>query len=197
MDEPILTLTEAATQQLKSARDADQAPDVALRVRVHEVGAAFDYELELVPENSRGLGDAVVDAEGIFIYIDEESVPRLRGATLDYSDDITGAGLKFENPNKTRLSQDPIGGRVQQILDARVNPSVKAHGGHVSLIDVQEGRVFLQLGGGCQGCGMVDVTLRQGIEVMLKEEIPEITEVLDTTDHAAGDNPYYQPSKES
>ena len=86
---------------------------------------------------------------------------------------------------------------MQEILDARINPGVKAHGGHVSLIDVQDGRVFLQLGGGCQGCGMVDVTLRQGIEVMLKEEIPEITEVLDTTDHAAGDNPYYQPSKEA
>ncbi len=99
MGEPILTLTEVATQRLKSARDADQATDVALRVRVHEVGAAFDYELELVPENTKGPGDAVVDAEGILIYIDEESVPRLRGATLDYTDDVTGGGLKFENPN--------------------------------------------------------------------------------------------------
>ncbi len=197
MGESILTVTEAAAQRLKSSRDADQATDVALRVRVHEDGAAFRYELELVPENTKEPGDAVVDAEGVLIYIDEESAPLLRGATLDYSDGVTGAGLKFENPNKTRLGQDPIGERVQQILDARINPSVQAHGGHVSLIDVQGGRVFLQLGGGCQGCGMVDVTLRQGIEVMLKEEIPEITEVLDTTDHAAGDNPYYQPSKEA
>ncbi len=170
---------------------------MALRVRVHEDGAAFDYELELVPENTKAPGDAVVDADGVLIYIDEESVPRLRGATLDYTDGVTGTGLKFENPNKTRLSQDPIGARVQQLLDTRINPSVKEHGGHVTLIDVQEGRVFLQLGGGCQGCGMVDVTLRQGIEVMLREEIPEITEVLDTTDHSSGDNPYYQPSKES
>ncbi|MCZ6571233.1 MAG: iron-sulfur cluster assembly accessory protein [Deltaproteobacteria bacterium] len=197
MAEPILTLTEAATQRLKSARDADQATDIALRVRVHEDGAAFRYEFELVPENTKGPGDAVVDAEGILIYIDEESVPRLRGATLDYTDDVTGGGLKFENPNKTRLSQDASGGRVQDLLDSRINPRVKDHGGPVTLIDVQEGRVFLELGGGCQGSGMVDVTLRQGIEVMLREEIPEITEVLDTTDHAAGDNPYYQPSKES
>ncbi len=197
MGESILTVTEAAAQRLKSSRDADQATDVALRVRVHEDGATFRYELELVPENTREPGDAVVDAEGVLIYIDEESAPRLRGATLDYDDGVTGAGLKFENPNKTRLGQDPIGARVQQILDAHVNPNVQAHGGHVSLIDVQEGRVYLQLGGGCQGCGMVDVTLRQGIEVMLKQEIPEITEVLDTTDHAAGDNPYYQPSKEA
>ncbi len=110
MGEPILTLTETATKRLKSAQDADRATDVALRVRVREVGAAFDYELELVPENTRVPGDAVVDAEGVLIYIDEESAPRLRGATLDYSDGVTGAGLKFENPNKTRLGQDPIGG---------------------------------------------------------------------------------------
>ncbi|MCZ6569420.1 MAG: iron-sulfur cluster assembly accessory protein, partial [Deltaproteobacteria bacterium] len=101
MGESILTLTEAATQRLKSARDADQATDVALRVRVHEDGAAFRYELELVPENTRGPGDAVVDVDGVLIYIDEESVPRLRGATLDYTDDVAGTGLKFENPNKT------------------------------------------------------------------------------------------------
>ena len=89
MGESILTVTEAATQKLKSAQDADQAADVALRVRVHEDGAAFRYELEMVPENTKGPGDAVVDAEGILIYIDAESVPRLRGATLDYADDIT------------------------------------------------------------------------------------------------------------
>ncbi len=88
MGEPILTVTEAATQQLKSARDADRATDMALRVRVDEDGAAFRYELELVPENTRGPGDAVVNAEGVLIYIDEESVPRLRGATLDYTDDV-------------------------------------------------------------------------------------------------------------
>ncbi len=93
MGESILTVTEAAAQRLKKSRDADQATDVALRVRVHEDGAAFRYELELVPENTREPGDAVVDAEGVLIYIDEESVPRLRGATLDYTDDVTGAVL--------------------------------------------------------------------------------------------------------
>jgi Fe/S biogenesis protein NfuA len=72
---------------------------------------------------------------------------------------------------------------------------VAGHGGWVELIDVQDKRVYLQMGGGCQGCGAADITLKAGIERLLKEEIPEIEEVLDTTDHASGANPYYTPSK--
>ena len=85
--------------------------------------------------------------------------------------------------------------RVQDIIDTMINPAVAGHGGYVELIDVQENRVYLQMGGGCQGCGAADVTLKAGIERLLKEEIPEIAEVLDTTDHAAGSNPYYTPGK--
>jgi len=85
--------------------------------------------------------------------------------------------------------------RVQHLLDTSINPGVAGHGGFVRLMDVQDNVVYLQMGGGCQGCGMADVTLKAGIESLIKEEIPEVTEVLDTTDHAAGRNPYYTPSK--
>jgi Fe/S biogenesis protein NfuA len=85
--------------------------------------------------------------------------------------------------------------RVQEIIDTMINPAVAGHGGWVELIDVQDNRVYLQMGGGCQGCGAADITLKAGIERLLKEEIPEIAEVLDTTDHAAGTNPYYTPGK--
>ncbi len=85
--------------------------------------------------------------------------------------------------------------RVQHLLDTSINPGVAGHGGFVRLMDVQDNVVYLQMGGGCQGCGMADVTLKAGIETLIKEEIPEVTEVLDTTDHAAGRNPYYTPSK--
>ena len=84
--------------------------------------------------------------------------------------------------------------RVQEVLDTRINPSVAAHGGHVGLIDVNENVVYLQLGGGCQGCGMADVTLKQGIEVEIRAAVPEVGDILDSTDHAAGRNPYYTPS---
>ncbi|HYS17353.1 MAG TPA: NifU family protein [Candidatus Binatia bacterium] len=85
--------------------------------------------------------------------------------------------------------------RVQELIDSMINPAVAGHGGYVELIDVQDNRVYLQMGGGCQGCGAADVTLKSGIERLIKEEIPEVAEVLDTTDHAAGNNPYYTPGK--
>ena len=85
--------------------------------------------------------------------------------------------------------------KVQQLLDTSVNPAVASHGGMVSLIDVKKNVVYIRMGGGCQGCGAADITLKAGIERMIKEEIPEIVEVLDTTDHAKGENPYYTPSK--
>ena len=85
--------------------------------------------------------------------------------------------------------------RVQELIDSMINPAVAGHGGFVELIDVQDNRVYLQMGGGCQGCGAADVTLKSGIERLIKEEIHEVIEVLDTTDHAAGSNPYYTPGK--
>ena len=91
--------------------------------------------------------------------------------------------------------EDEIRVRVQQLLDSQINPAVGSHGGWVELLGVQGNNVFLQLGGGCQGCGMADVTLKQGIETLLRQEIPELGEVLDQTDHAAGRNPYYAQSK--
>ena len=91
--------------------------------------------------------------------------------------------------------EDEIRARVQHLLDTEINPAVGSHGGWVELLGVQRNDVFLQLGGGCQGCGMADVTLKQGIETLLRKEIPELGEVLDQTDHAAGRNPFYAQSK--
>ena len=90
---------------------------------------------------------------------------------------------------------DDLKGRVQELIDTMINPAVAGHGGFVELIDVQDNRVYLQMGGGCQGCGAADITLKSGIERLIKEEIPEVTEVLDTTDHGSGQNPYYTPGK--
>ena len=85
--------------------------------------------------------------------------------------------------------------RVQELIDSMINPAVAGHVGFVELVDVQDNRVYLQMGGGCQGCGAADITLKQGIERLIKEEIPEVAEVLDATDHSAGSNPYYTPGK--
>jgi len=93
------------------------------------------------------------------------------------------------------LKQDEVKEKIQKILDEMINPAVASHGGFVEVLDVKENIAYLRLGGGCQGCGMVNVTLKQGIEATLKEEIPQLAGVIDQSDHAGGNNPYYQPAK--
>ena len=95
----------------------------------------------------------------------------------------------------TEAAAPDLKARVQDLIDTMINPAVAGHGGFVELIDVQDNRVYLQMGGGCQGCGAADITLKSGIERLIKEEIPEVAEVLDTTDHSSGTNPYYQSGK--
>jgi Fe/S biogenesis protein NfuA len=92
-------------------------------------------------------------------------------------------------------AEEVIREKVQQLLEREINPALGSHGGWVQLIDVKKNSVYLRLGGGCQGCGAADMTLKQGIERAIRETIPEVGEILDTTDHAAGRNPYYQPRK--
>ena len=191
MTEPILIVTDAAAKKIASAKASEDAADVALRVTAREEGAKYRYELKLVAADSKGEDDSVVNLDDIDLYLDSDTAACLRGATLDYVEDISGSGLKFDNPNKTALARHPLGARVQQVLDDQINPGLASHGGAVSLVDIQETRVVLSFGGGCQGCGMVDVTLKDGVTAQLQQKIPEITEVVDVTDHSAGENPYY------
>jgi Fe/S biogenesis protein NfuA len=93
------------------------------------------------------------------------------------------------------LKTDDLRAKVQDLIDTMINPAVAGHGGFVELLDVQDNRVYLQMGGGCQGCGMSDVTLKAGIERLIKDELPEVEEVVDTTDHSSGSNPYYTAGK--
>ena len=191
MSEPTLNVTEAATAKILAAKEAEGPPDVALRVVAREEGARFRYELKLVGVDSKDDSDRVLELGEISLYLDTQSAANLAGATLDYVDDISGSGLKFDNPNKTTLARNPLAARVQEVLDDRVNPGLASHGGNVSLMGVEGSRVVLQFGGGCQGCGMVDTTLRDGVFATLQQLLPEIAEVVDITDHEAGENPYY------
>jgi len=191
MTEPTLTVTDAAADKIRAAKTSEGHDDVALRVMASEDGAKFRYELKLVATDSKDADDSVVQLDDMELYLDAESASHLRGATLDYVEDISGSGLKFENPNQTALARHPLAGRVQEVLDDRVNPGLASHGGVVSLVDIQGDRVVLSFGGGCQGCGMADVTMKQGVSAQIKQQIPEISEVVDATDHTAGENPYY------
>lgn len=106
----------------------------------------------------------------------------------------SGAPLISEAVAASMLPPEEVRRRVQQVLDTVINPAVASHGGYVTLLDVNNNAVFLEFGGGCQGCGMVSVTLKYGVERTIRDEVPEVGEILDTTDHASGRNPYYAPS---
>ncbi|HVZ33448.1 MAG TPA: NifU family protein, partial [Polyangiaceae bacterium] len=136
--------------------------------------------------------DLVLEQEDLLFYVAGESVQDLRGTKLDYVDTGFSAGFKFVNPTRPKLLDDPIAERVFRVIQDQINPGVAAHGGHVQLLDVKEGTVYVRLGGGCQGCGQADTTVKQGITAAICEAVPEIHTVLDVTDHAAGTNPYFQ-----
>jgi Fe/S biogenesis protein NfuA len=190
----MLTITEAAKKKILSVMESQGRTDDGLRLAV--VGrraSSFQYSLGLVEAGQEAAEDVVFDAGDFKVFMDPNSAPNLEGATIDYIEDIQGSGFKIDNPNS--IWTDPQHIAVQELFDNRINPALAGHGGFVELLDIKENVVYVRLGGGCQGCGMVDVTLRHGIEAMLKEEFPEIERVLDTTDHAAGANPYYQPAK--
>ncbi len=191
MDAPLLALDPAADEKLAEMRAAGRFDGSALRISVSERGAAFRYELEVVDAESRAAGDAVVEAAGIRLYVDAASAPLLRGATLQYVESLSGGGFRFENPNRPRLLDLPLAGRVQRILDEQINPGIAAHGGRVTLVDVRGDRVVIEFGGGCQGCGMADMTLREGVTSTLRQALPEIAAVVDATDHEAGESPYH------
>ncbi len=190
----MLNVTESAKKKILGLLEAEGQKGLGLRVAVTGGGpGSFQYQLGFEGEEDKGAEDSVIDAGGFKVFVDPESVAKLKGATIDYVEGITESGFKIDNPNAGWT--DPKAAAVQQVLDTQVNPGVAMHGGHVTLLDVKDDIAYIALGGGCQGCGMADVTLKQGIEVMIKEAVPEIRQIIDTTDHAGGSNPYYQPSK--
>ena len=115
--------------------------------------------------------------------------------TSGYNDSMFNPFNRTGAKGMETLDDDAVKERVKKVIEEMINPAIAGHGGFVDVLDVKENVVYLMLGGGCQGCGMVNVTLKHGIESTLKEEIPQIAGVIDQTDHAGGTNPYYQPSK--
>ncbi len=109
---------------------------------------------------------------------------------------VSGFALSQEQvEDRMMLMGRGVKEKVRYLIDHKINPGVALHSGFVELIDVKDGNVYIRLGGGCQGCGAADFTLRQGIEAIIRKEVPEIHQILDITDHAAGLNPYYRPAK--
>lgn len=196
----MLKLTEIAQERLRAFLEEEGDEGLALRVAMRPGSPlAPEYDLSLVEEWQAEPEDRVIDGGGFKVIVAADSAEKLEGATIDWVETMQGGGFKVENPNVKPVGSEPPSGplaeRVRQVIETQVNPGVAMHGGRVQLVDVQESKVFVQMSGGCQGCGMATVTLKQGIERMLRQAVPEITEVVDVTNHAAGTNPYFQSAK--
>ncbi len=206
--EPILRVTDDARAQVIAARSGEPESDtLALWLEVvGQAGNEYTYDMWFQATADAGPADAVQHDDDVAVVIPAASIDKVRGATLDLSGDPAQGGMVIVNPNRPAPPPPPPGvpeadlssdlaQRVLAVLTEQINPAIASHGGHADLVAVDDDTAYLRLSGGCQGCGMAAVTLSQGIEVAIRDNIPEITRVVDVTDHASGDNPYFEAAK--
>jgi Fe/S biogenesis protein NfuA len=206
---PVLRLTEGALATVSELRAEEDDPEsLALCAEISGMQpGAFTYELYFQAVADVAEADWVGRQGAITVVVPATSVDRMRGSILDVSFEGGETGMVIRNPNPPQLRQSPmmagpppeltgdVAERVHQILEWQINPAIAAHGGRAELVAVEEEIAYLRLSGGCAGCGLAAVTLSQGIEVAIREAVPEIERIVDVTDHAAGTNPYFEAAK--
>ncbi len=205
----MLTLSDSAKAMVREALGQEErSEDLALYVEVVGTrGPGYAYDLYFSEVGAAPAGASVGHDGDIAIVIPASSVERLRGSRLETSED-SGGGLVLVNPNTPAPEElhpgldpailalgveGPLGSAAAAVLDSQVNPSIASHGGRADLVAADEERkiAYIKMSGGCQGCAMSRLTLTQGIEASLRAALPELTDVVDVTDHASGVNPFY------
>jgi len=196
----MITVTEKARDRISSLMKDQEITIEGVHLGVKGVLPTMEYALAFVPVGKKAPTDVAVDAEGIRFFMERRYENFLEDVKIDFIDTLHQSGFKVENPkvvmpkielNTSPSLDTPEAKAVKKVLDEEINPGVASHGGHISLIDVKDHIAYIQMGGGCQGCGSADVTLKQGVITAIKKSVPEIVDVLDTTDHADGRNPYF------
>ncbi|MGA8038735.1 MAG: NifU family protein [Acidimicrobiia bacterium] len=198
----VLSIDQDALDMILQLRDQEPGDgEFALSIEVTGFrGPQFTYELAFVALDDMK-DDWSVERHGdLAVIFPPDDREKLDGASLE----LTDQGLSMNNPNSPAPPSmsapqgdlsGPMVDQVQQVISEQVNPAIAAHGGGAELVSVDGTIAYLRLYGGCQGCGLAQVTLKQGIKRILLESIPELTQVVDVTDHASGDDPYYQSQK--
>jgi Fe/S biogenesis protein NfuA len=192
----MIQIHDGAQQYFRRLIEQQDAGELALKLSVAAAGTPrAECQLSFCESDTAAEGDQRIPCDGFDLIVDAASVAWLEEAELDFEEDRMGGQLLVRAPNikgGTPADDAPLEERVQHLIDSEINPSIAAHGGVVSLVEVDAaGVAILQFGGGCHGCGMVGVTLKEGIEKTLVSALPEITGVRDVTDHSSGENPYY------
>ncbi len=199
----MIEITPAARHRIQSFVDARVVQDPALRITLTpnaQSPLARAYAISLVEREDREKTEIAINVDGVRVFLNLDTSNLLSGATVDWVEEDGASGFRVHDPRsrpapkreepELKLS-GPLAERVQRVVDEVINPGIAAHGGFVELVDVSDDTLYLRMGGGCQGCAASAATLRQGIERMVRQEVPEITEIVDVTDHAAGATPYY------
>ena len=197
----IVRITDTARATILDALEGEPEKD-ALALRLDVVGASIDeyvYELTFEPLAEAGPDDVLRRSGELNVLVPADAVDKLRGATLD---DVEPTGLVLRNPNRPPkealttgvYEEGSVEERLQRLLDDEINPMLASHGGFVTLDHIEGATAYLGMGGGCQGCGLAKMTLTEGVKTAIEEAIPEIDKVVDITDHAAGENPFFAPA---
>jgi Fe/S biogenesis protein NfuA len=201
----LVALTPKAVEKVQGFRaGVEDADGQAMWIEVTGIHRGeFTYDLSLKPLAAAGPDDSVERVDGLPVVVPARDVDAVRDALVDWSDDLMRGGLVVTNPNKpSPVVEAPapeglegdVAQRVAQVLDEHVNPAIAMHGGMAQLVGVEGDTAYVRLGGGCQGCAVASVTLDQGIESAIVGAVPEVARVVDVTDHAAGENPFYEPA---
>lgn len=191
----MIQISESAQSHFRRLIEREALPGLGVRLSaIHPGTPRADVRLEFAEPGDLQGDEWAVDCEGFTLWLDAGSVRFLDGAEIDYTQQATGGQLQIRAPKIKGAAPDAAASlveRVQWVVEQEINPQLAQHRGHVSVHEVTaEGVVILGFGGGCHGCGMADVTLKQGIEKTLLEKVPGVTAVRDATDHASGTAPY-------
>jgi Fe/S biogenesis protein NfuA len=201
----MIEISTGARARINELVEAEVVRNPALRITLDPsnpspLGRA--YAISLVDKDERLRTEIAINVDGIRIFLNLDTSNLLSGARIEWVEGPDGAGFEVIDPNarppvttprpdsELRIS-GPLAERVQRVIDEVINPGIAAHGGYVEMVDVSDEMLYIRMGGGCQGCAASQATLRMGIERMIREQVPEIAEIVDVTDHEAGVTPYY------
>lgn len=196
-----ITITESAQEYLTELLAKQDTDGIGVRIFVEHPGTPrAECCMAYNQPGEEDVADLQLHYENFTAFIDAMSVPYLEDAVIDYNKDRFGGQLTFRAPNSKipKVGEDAsVEERINYVLQSEINPNLASHGGNVQLVELLEEEgvgltAVLKFGGGCQGCSAVDMTLRQGVEVQLKQQIPELMQVVDETDHTRTENAYYQ-----
>jgi Fe/S biogenesis protein NfuA len=201
----MIEITPAARARIDQLVAAEAVRDPALRIELDSGAAtplARQYAISLVEREDRKKTEIAINVDDVRVFLNLDTSNLLSGASIEWVEENGTAGFRVADPNARRAAavaaagsgaapDGPLAERVQAILEQEINPRIAAHGGAVELVDVDDTTLYLRMTGGCQGCAASAATLRMGVERMVREAVPEIVEIVDVTDHSAGENPYY------